>query len=306
MTKTKAHVILTSARMWRVTGIVLSVLAPAALAIYATWRGDVILGYFGYFGRIAGNSYRANSVLLLLLLSAQLAVAIGLAFYVIEVFTSIFNAARRGGPASRMGCFSLFSLATVCAVLLLFLVAIVGAAAGYLSNELAVASLDNLVIASRYVTLVTFSVFLFIDGWFMLIARAELKTLRTTADTPDARRLRNDYDLSSGATWFINVPTILVTAAMWALSHRLAENPEFHKFRDLEFYPLHVIEAPLAPGMFELFLNGVEAGVLAAVLLFSQIIFAALRVRWEYRDANSVASAADSGASTANAATSTS
>jgi hypothetical protein len=270
---------------------------------------NTIVSRFSY---IDGNYYLVNNVLLAYIIAAYLTILIGFIFYFNGLHNDIFHYSGDNKFVVLLNKLSfyllLFCVYTPLVVYILFLFV---SCSGYIFIGNKIFNLHNLVLANKYLSILVFGIFLMTDSftWLSnLIQKEENQKLLGSkeTDTEIIRRIdhnNNDIDLAKVATYLINIPVFVLTMASVFFTQYL-EGAE--RFKGIVNQQLHYIEIPrslenlchigvqlggacsypkpLNGVLFDLFMNGLETGIITASIIISQFIFIVLRAKWKWRN----------------------
>jgi hypothetical protein len=242
------------------------------------------------FANIDGYVYPVSSILLLLVLGSIAVVAINLLFYLSDMMRQVGKNEEGVGITWRRSV--LFVLVGMLLLLVAYIVLIVLATLGFKSPFSHLLELTSIFSFSRWLAVITFSCFLVIDAAFAWSYTKQLQFLfgQYSAQIGSASerlsqlflkiaQMRNNREFALLSAVLIDLPFLILTILGGALVDYVASNPMLHAARDMDF-PTHSEYTVLEEGLFELFLQGVDAGVSVSVLLMSQLVFATLVVRW--------------------------
>ena len=256
-------------------------LAPFALAGYLiiTYAGDPD-SIIGSFNRIAGNLYPVSSALLVMVIAGFATVLLSLFLYLRSTWAAMrevghIAAARR---STALG-FAILVLVAASVVFLLVLFCL-GQADFLEAGPKISAYLEDLLWFSRWLNIWVFSAFLVVDClvWWSLSKYANRFEIRSSAKR--RKMVENDISFARVSVFVVDLPVLALAVLTVTILHVFEKNPSFHFVRDVKF-PNHSVLAPLDPATYRLTLHGIEAGVIAASLLISQLLFLALLARWK-------------------------
>jgi hypothetical protein len=269
-------------RVWLFYGAKQSIsFAPTLLALtliyeYKT-QGSFVSELFQQFNRIGGNGYPLGSAVLLLVIAGFLSTFINLGFYFWDFWREI-----TAGESKKRGwlLFAILSLGVNGMVLFLFILLI--AASVYNISRVSdnPSWLIDLLQISRWLAVIIF--FFFLVGDFALYRSQKARETDITEDKLKKRHA-NKMSLSRLSLALIDIPGLILACLLLAVIAMLKSNAAFHMYRMTE-WPNHVVMERMTDSVFELAVFGVEAGILAATLIVSQLIFAVLVARWQYLD----------------------
>jgi hypothetical protein len=242
------------------------------------WSSSII----SLFNRIDGNASPIGSAVVLLVLAAFFSTTISLWFYFLDVWREVTRHVGQEGRLSlRLAFYALFASVILLAWFWLLVTLML---CGVVHIDGRAVMTDFLVLARWGAALVFFS-FLMGDALLYLAQAARRRTFRPVncSDLSVAFH-ENDMSLSCFSVFVIDMPAVVIAGLTLYLIHELRTNSSFHKYRELAF-PTHVVLKDLSGDAFELALYGLEAGILAAALITSQLVFAVLMARWHVQAA---------------------
>jgi hypothetical protein len=237
------------------------------------------------FGDMNGSVYAVNGVAVLFILSSLTVVAFSLAFYIYGVLRDLAMDPLPSKKVWRLNVLSIGFLLLTGAGLTVLIGGAIFTAFGSLAPCLF--SLEEFIRFSRLFAIVVFSVFLLSDSCLMHSQAEQMRLHREMRGKGWRRQVmqkQNGIDFGRLSICLIDVPMLaLAVLAQW-LNQQLTQNPAFRGFVDMR-----TTRQPLPmPAVFEetyhLFAIGLDAGIVAATILSSQIVFFALQTRWEYRE----------------------
>lgn len=242
----------------------------AFVALVATdWIGpDLALA-------IDGNLYAANFILAVSTAAGQLVVFVNLNFYLNDINPS---KAARGGvvPKGEVGIWTYHVLRCsafgIGAYFLLIGVTLLGLGKkGYW-----LFSLDTFAWLSRIVTIILFAVFFWVDH---VLAKSWTKVETSSSSAREKTRARRNRDLARFSKYLIDVPAIAVTVSSWAVVSCLRSSRFVAQVAE-SYVSGNVWGAPLSQADLELFVNGIDTGVVVATMLLSQLTFTWLLIEF--------------------------
>lgn len=268
----------------------LIIFAPLIVALWSLVRfnkGDSSL--LLSFNQIHNNIFIVNDVLLAFILASYAIVFLGLCFYFWAAVTDLNTDAGPNSTIKRLNAFSLILLALVLLTLTLYLLTMGVTCLSWWSQDIHEAlNIETIVWLNKYLSLGIFSIFLIADllAWKSqkLQQKEYNKRLALTSDNVDLKhslaKKSDQIHFSKDVTFLVNIPTVLLTGSMVLLTSYLDKADRFKGAVDHHLHFLEVRHA-VQSETFQLFLNGLEAGVIVCTIIYSQIIYLILRTRWE-------------------------
>jgi hypothetical protein len=234
------------------------------------------------FEGIQGNDYSINNVLLMFILASHGVLLISLGLYSADVWHDVLRYRGANKSVHRCNQFALLAIFVTILVIILYFLFVILCCAGVKKSDADWFCFQTIFLCNKILSLLVFAAFFVLD---LVLIRSQQKQLRDEVGGGlalfERRRHRNNIRLSLESTIFINVPALFVTIFAFWLSHFLASRA--FTFRLDRSFP-HPLSVPLGNGAYELFVDGLETGVIVASIFISQIIFAAIKFRWHYRD----------------------
>jgi hypothetical protein len=243
------------------------------------------------FNEIRGNSYFIDDVLLAFIVASYVVVVIGLILYFVEIVNDLGGySGSKKLLIERLNGIAITLLVFVAAALVLYLGLIVLACV-----DLCSIPLPAFVLINRWLSLGIFSCFLVSDVlmWRSQSLQKAENTAKLTSTDAKETALRDELskeiekngryrEFSKLSTFLINMPAIVLSGSTIMLIWYLEIA---HRFRGVVDATLHGIEIPGAVRLdtFSLFLHGVEAGIITATIIFSQIVYLGLKTKCEWR-----------------------
>lgn len=235
-----------------------------------------------WFSTIQGNDYSINVVLLVFILVSYMVLLITFILYLKGIFLEVFL--YKGN--SRF--FKVYnSIALVLNILIL--IAIVGYIGFIFVCHWVVQSkgftFHYIIRANTFLSGIIFSLFIIID---CLTVKSEKIKLQETQSSKaefdkEEKQIRNNIRFSYASTVLINGPVISLIVLADVMAKLLIGNEGFKDFIDKTFY--HMLRVPmLREETYNLFIIGMETGLVVSVLLFSQIVFLFLKFWWHYEN----------------------
>jgi hypothetical protein len=234
---------------------------------------------------INGNRYAANVVLAVTTVLSQLIVFVNLCFYLSDVRATrgVATDAKEalwslGGAVSKwpyrvlVGAWGTIFLYFGIALMTLF---------GGGRDGLWLFSLEAFSLLARIVTLGFFGAFLIVDVAVRNSWEAELQLLSgRSSRSGDERRAVNLRDLAEYSIYLIDLPAIVVTLASWIAVFGLEHSRYIRNMLEVDYVSGQAWSA-MSLADAELFIHGIDTGVIVATMLLSQWIFAWLM--WKCR-----------------------
>ena len=216
---------------------------------------------------VDGNRYAANFVLAVATACSQLIVFVNLSFYLYDTRPPRGSAAASMLPEGQVGRGFYFALCVCwCAIGAYFLYVVV-TLLGKGKEGYWLFSFDTFARVSRLVTVGLFTVFACVDG---ALAKAWRRVIAVQGPTTAAMRSR---DLARFSMYLIDLPAIGVTVSSWLVVHFLSCSEFVTKVAEFD-YLSGKVWAQLRRGEADLFINGIDTGVVVATMLLSQFTFA--------------------------------
>jgi hypothetical protein len=216
---------------------------------------------------------------LLLVIAGFISTGVNLVFY----FNDIWHEIRVAGKCEAGKGWQLIAVLSLignCIVLIMF----VGLIAATLWNVAHISEnkgwLPDLLQVGRLVAVTVFSCFFIGD---LALYRAQAARSKTLTEAKNIEQHQNNMSLSRLSVGLIDAPALILAGLVLYVIALLKNHAAFHQYRSM-MWPYHVVMRPIDSDTFELALYGVEAGVLAATLIVSQLIFAVLMARWQIAD----------------------
>lgn len=266
-----------------VRAVVLASPVLAALYLISVYsvNDSVYLMRFGSPGEIL---YAVNGAAVLLTLSSFFVVTISLSWYIWNLFHEIFGLPVTSRLIRSLNLISFFCLILLLLALVLLVFAFVITASG--GNVPGQQDLHQFSSLSRLFAIIVFGAFLLVDACLLVSQSAQIRLLRSSR-VPMWRReiLRkiNGQRFGALSILLINIPMLcLAILAEW-LNRQISSNSGYRVFFDFDGnfstpFPVVTRETQY------LFTNGLDAGIVAATVLLSQMVFFVLQTRWDYRE----------------------
>jgi len=243
-----------------------------------------------YFNRIQGNDFVLADVLFACMFASYVTILFGLAIYLSDVMRGLDEHRGSDRTISVLSRCAVIVLGVVALALILYVVFVL----------LACFSVD------LYGPLnLSFETFLRIDRWlsvgvFALFCAADLVLCYTqrrqrrqnlkelgSADQEELKRIlktrirrnRALSEFSMCSVKLVNLPTLIVNCGMICLVEALERSDSLHWKVDGTLHFLRIEH--LETSHYLLFLDGLEAGVITATIIFSQLVYATLKYRYE-------------------------
>lgn len=262
--------------------IMKSEVVKRAVIVFSPWliaMAFIVAFGFGWdtlsgFKNIEGNRFIINDVLFVLIMSSYGVVLIGLIFSLIEMINDLFEYKRHNGRIRKLDGWGLAGLAAVFALLVVYVAMVLFALVG-----IARFSVEDLVSANRWLSLIIFGLFLGTD-----YLAFQSKRVQGEEDKDDAVRrqpLKEFYEL---AILLIDIPALTLSGLMIFLTWYMGSGTYFKGIIDRELH-FYVSTEPLSSDVFSLFIHGTEAGVIASIIIFSQVVYLVLKARCERAEA---------------------
>ena len=234
--------------------------------------------------RIGQNAYPLASAALLLLLAAFMTTLISFCFYLNDFWTEVWRSSEQQRSGWHRLAFA--SLIINGALLVAFWVVVFLVILGVRPINDGDGWVPELLTIGRYLAVFVFLLFLFGDVALYRSQSTRLASLQGATNERARAEHENDMLLVALSIAMIDLPGLVTATFAVALIEVIKRNPAFHLARSMNF-PMHAVSVPLSETTFELGLYGLEAGILAATLLTSQVVFSALMTRWAVRRSES-------------------
>lgn len=247
------------------------------LFILAIWNDFLPLAWAT---GIEGNAYAANFVLAFATVCGQAVIFINLCFYLVDI--------RPAGPASggdretRAEMDDVYWILLLCGVAtFVYFVYAASALCGVRRPGWPIFRLDFFGVAARVMTVLMFAMFTFVDSKMARFWSRHLASMPTDGHDDDAKRATASRDFATMSVWLIDMPAIFVTLTSWSLLAIMSGAPFMSQQLDTR-YESGLIWVTMQRRDVELFLHGVDSGVVIAAMLLSQFVF--MWLMWRYRD----------------------
>ena len=247
-----------------------------AVVVFSPWMiamALIIACGFGWdtlsaFKNIEGNRFIINDVLFVLIMSSYGVVLIGLILSLIEMRDDLFEYKRNNRSISRLDGWGIVGLFIVLGLL-------VGSVAMVLLALFGIArlSVEYVVSANRWLSLIIFGLFLGTD--YLAFQSKRVQEAEAQEDAVRRQPLSEFYEL---AILLIDIPALSLSGLMIFLTWYMGNGTYFKGIIDRELHD-YVSSEPLSSDVFSLFVHGTEAGVIASIIIFSQVVYLVLKAR---------------------------
>lgn len=232
---------------------------------------------------IPGNNYKINAVLIAFMVAAHLIVLVSLWLYNKDIIKGASLTKARTEERSHVATLAAQLLIVTCAIEVIGIGFVILALCG-----VEIVTFSNIVQGNVLLTVIIFAMFLRVDLLMMKCSRidrdfhlAETKNSRVArikggiaTAKADALRAENTYNLSLMSVILIDIPTLGITALSWLVLLAVERASVFREVREGTGTEID----------WALFFFGADTGVVVALLIFSQIVFATLKLRYEFND----------------------
>lgn len=263
--------------------------AVIAIGMFGQERTDLLL----YFNRVTDNRFVITDLLFIGIFASYATIIIGLLVYLWDVTGDLADHRGRDLLVKFLGRSTLLIVCLVGAALVGYLVAILLACTGVDLSRDGLAT-QQFIELDRYLSVGVFAFFCLAD--FLSLCSQERQFRENTSqltkleavegDEDEVREIKNNIEknqalgrLSFQSIWLVNLPTVIVNIGMIVLAVYLERADRFHweVQGDLHFFPIH----RMWDTDYYLFVNGMDVGIITAVILFSQIVYAVLKYKYE-------------------------
>jgi hypothetical protein len=262
---------------------------PLAAAVWIVYRFESgVSRTLLIFSNISDNSFVINDVLFIFIFASYTVVLIGLAIYLLGIIKDLSGYIGQGKVVRRLNTASLVLLLLLAAMLLIYLV-LVFVASWWRIEQLTV---HGLILINKGLSLIVFVTFLIADllGWrSQVVQERELDQSQRTGGA-DKSKCSKEISVQIAAakilkkfsrdvTFFVNVPTLFLNVAIVLFTIYLDHSDRLRGMVDLQLHR-YVSESDLVPNqVFYLFLNGVETGAIVCTIIFSQLVYLAIKTK---------------------------
>jgi len=253
-------------KTWFRLGVFLPLLAAMFLIVAYGFGWNT----FALLNRVEGNTFVINDVLFLLIVASYGVVFIGLLFALLGTGDDLFAYKGVNASIKKLDKASLVILIGVCFLLFIYLGMMCAALFGLKSL-----GVETLILVNRWCSLLIFTLFLTTD-W--LSYRSKKLQHEEICGDKKAAEPKSELEFYELAILLIDVPALTLSALMIWLVWYVSENPVFKGVidRDLNFF---ISSDLLNLRLFSLFIHGIETGVIASIIIFSQAVYLVLRSR---------------------------
>lgn len=237
------------------------------------------------FGKIEGNTYSVNFVVIIFMLCSFVAVFLSLISYGIEAFSDLSDNSVNSKRVRILNGIAISVIFSVGLGLAVVTVMVILSASGGITERWSLSRFETLMMMARWFAFVVFGAFMVVDLCFVVSQRIQRNSLNGNTAEMEWKRKKRTHNMEFGinSILMINLPMLLVSGLVLWLNHELMSNVAFRAFHDLTFgKPLTLPR--VADETYELFANGLDAGILSATVLLSQLIFVALQFQWGYKE----------------------
>jgi hypothetical protein len=224
------------------------------------------------FTRIEENKFIVNDVLFILIAASYGVVLFGLGFSLFETENDLYKYKGEDAKVKVLNRLSQIGLLIVLVTLTIYLCAIV------FGGERI--DIEDFVTANRWLSLFIFGIFFGTDGLALISQRVQEREA-SQAVKGQSKRSNPQWEFYKLAILLIDLPTLALSSAMIVLISHLGNGVHFRGVIDRQLH-LYISTEPLRADVFSLFLNGIEAGVIASIIIFSQIVYLVLKARCDW------------------------
>lgn len=214
------------------------------------------------------SSYHINSIFIIFVLIGLVPILINLGFYLLDTYELVFNYKGNNKKIKVINKISFFGIMILGVIISLFIYAIFQKNLAFLT----------IVERNRWISLSIFGVFLIIDlfTWWSEIIEKKEETDLTKKEIHD-----KNVSFSKHSTFLINIPTFSIILLSLFFVHKLETLNYYFQFTDnMNFLvDIHINEKK---DIIELFIIGIETGIIMTSIVFSQIIFYFIKTKWSY------------------------
>jgi hypothetical protein len=270
------------------------------------WSNSII----NRLSHINGNFYTINNILLVFIIASYLTIFIGLNYYFNGFINDLSKYNGKDDSVVKLNKLSSKLLIFVNVLLILYISALFFSCSDHIRDGDKFFNFDNLVIVNKSLSFFMFFIFLLADlvSWQSnFLQRKENEVILKQEPTNKEAKVKiehnnNEITLARNATFLINVPVLIITSLSILFTYLIHEAVRFRSIVDQQLNYMEVpyvlydlcyqgsqwgskcaYPKPLNENLFELFLNGVETGVITVTILISQWIFIILRAVWKFK-----------------------
>jgi hypothetical protein len=269
----------------------LVVFSPLVVATFFIISYNNSPNVLAFLNRIDGNQFTINNTLLIYITAGFGVIFIGLIFYLFGLMDDVFSYCGGQRIVLRINKSCLIALVVVIVFLVVYGLYFIISSSGLISKGNKIFNLNNLVLFNKYLTFIIFVIFCVVDILIKWSHNLQLKehnnALTNGSSDPKLKQKiesnKNQIQLSKDATWLINIPTLFLSLLTIVFTEKILALSIYTNFIDQSFkYPPEIPDY-LKDNFFHLFVNGVETGIIMSIIIFSQIVFLVIRIRWELK-----------------------
>jgi hypothetical protein len=237
---------------------------------------------------IPENIFVVNNFLLILVALSFYTIFISILFYIIDLWSDIF---RYKGDALKISVLHIFIFILIL-LLMIGIVIYIGLIIGIVTDKLIVkadfVNFNGILLINKWITLITFMVFLIADLTIFATQKIIIKDIEGNKIHFDndeiknktIKKAKNVEKFSLLSVFLINLPMIIVAIYTLIITNHIEMTEAFHFFYDKDLD----LTTKMIKDYFGLFIGGLETGIIIASILLSQLIFAVLKINWEYEE----------------------
>jgi hypothetical protein len=253
---------------------------------YLTYLEDVDL--VSSLFNIAGNIFFINNFLLILISLSFYTIFISILLYTIDLWSDIF---RYKGDALKISVLHIFIFILIILLMIgivMYIGLIIGTVADKIILKADFVNFNGILLINKWITLITFIVFLIADLTIFVTQKIIIKDIEGNKIHFDndeiknktIKKAKNVAKFSLLSIFLINLPMIVVAIYTLIITNHIEMTEAFQFFYDKDLD----LTIKMTKENFGLFIGGLETGIIIASILLSQLIFAVLKINWEFEE----------------------
>lgn len=262
-------------KWWKIAAHFIVLIFPIIVGLWIVLESPDWISSFTVFYEDNNTIYVINTVFILFIFMSLLPVLINMLFYIFDSSNQI-NSYR--GPNKSIRNFHFISMLLI-VLLVVIISAFIVLLTGSIYSNKQIVNLANIIMINSYLSITIFSIFLLMDALAWKSGAIMHKEKINCNLAFIVKRSAMESLL------FIDIPALLIVLSSIIFLSKLGDIDYFKSFLSDPRVFLKSVTILLQKNqkeVIELFPNGIETGIIMASIIYSQILYFILKVKWDY------------------------
>lgn len=262
-------------KWWKITAQFIVLIFPIIVGLCIVLESPDWISSFTVFYENNNTIYVINTVFILFVFMSLLPILINMLFYLFDSSNQINSYI---GPNKSIRNFHIISMVLIIFLAVSIFVFLMGLIWSIYSNQ-QIINLANIIMFNSYLSIAIFSIFLLMDAlaWKSGVIMHKEKINCKTAFIVKRSAMES--------LLFVDIPALLIVLSSIIFLSKLEDIDYFKSFLSdprVFLKPVAVLLQNNQKEVIELFPNGIETGIIMASIIYSQILYFILKVKWDY------------------------